>query len=178
MATESMLTAELETFLVKSGFSKYSGSYVGCPLHAKDGLLCPCDEQGNSMCKDSCAPYWKINGGNVKDFISSLKTTTITYLFVEKTGEVRKIGEGAPKRVLDNLKAHYNHGLTKSSSTKKNRALSNSIAKKCRLAKDFTLYLKHEQSKSDAKATESMIKRHLSGWLDYDQGGTGLPTTI
>jgi hypothetical protein len=115
---------------------------------------------------------------DAKTFERSITSPAITYLFVEKTGEVRKIGEGLPNRILANLRAHYNHGTTKAEPTRCNRLSGNSIARKCRLAGDFVLYLKWEMSKDEAQKTQAKLKSILCGWLDYDQGGTGVPFTF
>ncbi len=122
--------------------------------------------------------FGHINGVDANTFEKSIMSPAIAYVFVEQTGEVRKIGEGLPNRILANLRAHYNHGTTKAGATRRNRLSGNSIARQCRLAGDFILYLKWEVSKEEAQKTQAKLKSLLCGWLDYDQGGRGVPSTV
>lgn len=176
MAIETVLSDTAKEILHAEGFLRYSANYVGCPVHGACGFACPTDTQGNCLCRNG--RFWVIDGMDAKVFVASIKAPAITYVFAEKTGEVRKIGEGYPRRILENLRAHYNHGTTKASRTISDRSSGNSIARRCRLAGEFFLYVRTQSSKQDAQRTEGKIKAHLSGWLDYDQGRSGIPATL
>jgi hypothetical protein len=161
-----------EKKLEECDFTKHKIVYEGCPDHPhKTGWGCPLDESGNCLCKSAKAPYWTIDGENIGAFTKNIKQKSeyITYIFIESNNECRKIGEGKVKRIRANLKAHYNHGITKSIRTANDRKASNQIAKRCRENPICYLLIKRSGSKDEAKNIESKIKELYYGWLDYDQ---------
>jgi hypothetical protein len=93
----------------------------------------------------------------------------ITYAFFEADGECRKIGEGSPNRIHDNLKAHYNHGRTKSPHIENDRMTGNSFAMRCRSTPCCNLFIRPAKSKKEARLMELVIKKIYKGWLDFDQ---------
>ena len=158
--------------LQQLGFIKHEITYEGCPDHpSSDGWGCPTDSKGNCVCKSGMAPYWSIDQEPIGLFTNKQKAISefITYVFVEANGVCRKIGEGKVERVRANLKAHYNHGLTKSRKTANDRATSDTIARTCRKNKISFVFVKPAESKDEARFMEHIVKSSYAGWLDYDQ---------
>ncbi len=156
-------------FLKNQGFSIHEIVYLGCLRHpSKEGWGCPVDHNGKCVCNKS---YWEIDDLPLGKFIKKAGETSehITYVFSENDGICRKIGEGKVEQIRANLKAHYNHGISKAKQTNCDRKDSNKIAKRCRKNKTCFLFIKPATSKEDAKRTKIKIKHDYYGWLDYDQ---------
>ena len=116
-------------------------------------------------------PYWSIDGRPISEFKCNLRSnhSFITYAFFEVDGECRKIGEGSPNRLHDNLKAHYNHGRTKSPYIENDRITGNSIAIRCRNDPYCILFIRPAKDKKESRLMELVIKKIYKGWLDFDQ---------